>query len=90
MPKKIYTLLYKKSVDKDLRKLPEDVRNSIVEKIQSLTTSPFPTQSKKLRGSFDLYRLRYADYRIIYEVNGSEVVIIVIKVGHRKKVYRDI
>ncbi|MEO8105268.1 MAG: type II toxin-antitoxin system RelE/ParE family toxin [Candidatus Saccharibacteria bacterium] len=90
MTKKVFSLLYKKSVDKDLRKLPKDVRGAIIEKIQNLATSPFPPQSKKLRGSSDLYRLRYKDYRIIYEVHGSDVVIIVIKVGHRKEVYRDI
>jgi len=90
MPQKAYAVHYKKSVDKDLRRLPQDVRSSIVERIQSLATNPFPAQSTKLRGSIDLYRLRFTNYRIIYQVDGDKLVVLVIKVGHRKEVYREI
>ena len=83
-----YEILYKKSVDKDLRKLPANIRRQIVNKIQALSTSPHPHGSTKLRGSNDLYRIRYADYRIIYQIKDSQLTILVIKVGHRKEIYR--
>ncbi len=90
MTDKTYAIRYKKSVDKDLRKLPNDVRKILIDKIQSLSLSPIPAQSTKLRGSTDLYRLRFTSYRIIYQIIGKELVILIIKVGHRKDVYRDL
>lgn len=88
MPKSKYFLLYKQSVDKDLRKLPRQIRAQIVCKIQSLATEPRPQTSTKLRGSTDLYRLRHADYRIIYQIENNRLVILIIKIGHRRDVYR--
>lgn len=90
MPKEIYKILYKKSVDKDLRKLSSPIRVQIVKKIQLLAVNPMPKGITKLRGSTDLYRLRHSDYRIIYRINGKELIILIIKVGHRKDVYKDI
>jgi len=85
----MYSILYKKSAEKDLRKLPQLIRIAIVRKIQSLANNPQPNGSVKLRGASNLYRIRHADYRIIYSVDSGELVIIVIKVAHRKEVYRD-
>jgi mRNA interferase RelE/StbE len=90
MPQNGYLLLYKKSVDKDLRRLPTAIRKRLVEKIGELSNNPHPGGSTKLRGSTDLYRVRYTDYRIIYQIRGSELIILIIKVGHRKEVYRDL
>ena len=89
MSRTIYRLLYKKSVDKDLRKLPSAIRKHVIKKIQELTTTPHPQESTKLKGSADLYRVRYTDYRIIYQINDNRLIILIIKVGHRKDVYRD-
>lgn len=84
-----YEILYKKSVDKDLRKLSTVNRRQVIAKIQLLATSPFSPGVTKLRGSIDLYRLRHGDYRIIYQVKDKQLIIIVIKIGHRREVYRD-
>lgn len=84
-----YDIRYKKSVDKELRKLSESQRQAVVQKILSLASHPRPSGSVKLRGSKDLYRVRYADYRIIYSVSDAKLTILVIKVGHRKEVYQD-
>ena len=83
-----YALLYKKSVDKDLRKLPQHARIAIIEKILLLENNPFPEGHTKLRGSNNLYRIRYTDYRLVYQVQNKKLVIMVIKVAHRKEVYR--
>lgn len=85
----MYTLLYKKSVEKDLRKLPVTIRKIIVKKIQSLLDDAQPNDSAKIRGASNLYRIRHTDYRIIYSINATELIIFVVKVGHRKEVYRD-
>ncbi len=90
MPKNRYELIYKASVNKDLRKLPVQVRINIIEKIQALGSDPYPDGSLKIRGSKDLYRMRYTEYRIIYQFKHDQVVIRIIKVGHRKDVYRAI
>jgi mRNA interferase RelE/StbE len=90
MQKPHYEILYKKSVDKDLRKLPPTTLKQIVSKIQKLSTEPYPVSSTKLRGAINLYRIRHTNYRIIYQVEDDKLIVLVVKVGHRKEVYRDI
>ncbi len=61
----------------------------IILKIQALTTDPQPSGVTKLRRASDLYRIRYTDYRIVYQLNRTELIVLVIKVGHRREIYRD-
>jgi len=84
----MYKILYKKTVEKELRKLPKTIFVIVVSMIQTLSENPRPNNSVKLRGATNLYRIRHSDYRIIYSINDQEIVIIVIKVAHRKEVYR--
>lgn len=84
-----YTIEYKKSVEKELRKLPANQLESVVTKIQGLATSPHPTGSVKLRGSSDLFRIRHADYRIVYQIIDTRLIVLIVKVGHRREVYRE-
>jgi mRNA interferase RelE/StbE len=84
-----YKVQYKKSVEKDLRKLPPTQFKSIVVKILALATDPHPSGSVKLRGFPGLFRIRHTDYRIIYRVHDDELVVLVVKVGHRREIYRD-
>lgn len=82
-----YELRFKASVAKDLRNIPKaDVRR-ILAKIQSLATDPRPPGSQKLAGD-ERYRLRQGDYRILYTVEDARVLVEVVKVGHRRDVYR--
>ena len=85
----MYKILYKKTVEKELRKIPKSTLTVIISKIQKLSENPRPNGSIKLRGAIDLYRIRCSDYRIIYSINNRELVILVIKTAHRKEVYRD-
>ena len=84
----IYAVEYKKSVEKELRKLPSAQLKGIVAKISALATNPHPEGSVKLRGRSDLFRIRHADYRIIYQVQDKKLIVLVVKVGHRREVYR--
>ena len=81
-----YKLSFKPSVWKDLSPIPKvDVRR-ILKKIDLLGEEPQPPGSKKLSGQ-DRYRVRQGDYRIIYSIEDERLVVIVVKVGHRRQVY---
>lgn len=85
----MYVILYKKSVDKDLRRIPKINRETIVKKIQALAENPRPAGVVKLRGSDDLFRMRHTEYRVIYRLSDNELTVLVIKVGHRREIYRE-
>jgi len=84
-----YSIEYKKSVEKELRKLSSTQLKGIVVKIRALATNPRPEGSVKLRGSSDLFRIRHTDYRVIYQIQNEKLIILVVKVGHRPEVYRE-
>ena len=82
-----YRVVVRKSVWKDLDRVPrKDVRR-IVKAIGALATDPRPPQSKKLSGE-EKYRLRCGDYRVIYEICDEQLVVCVVKARHRRNVYR--
>jgi len=84
-----YTIQYKKTVAKELKKLSLTDRLQVIKAIQALADEPRPVGVATLQGSKGLFRIRWGDYRIIYEIHVTELLIQVIKVGHRKEVYRD-
>lgn len=65
------------------------MRTRIERKLTELIENPRPLRVKKLRGSDRTYRIRESDYRIIYEIRDRELLILVIRIGHRRDVYRD-
>jgi mRNA interferase RelE/StbE len=83
-----YRIAWRKSTKKDLRRIPPVEVAKIIRAVESLGTDPFPTGHKKLSGSQRAYRIRVGDYRIIYEVHGSVLLIDVVRVGHRRDVYQ--
>lgn len=82
-----YRIEFKSSIKRDLKLIPKVDLKRIFAAIYRLDSDPQPTQSKKLAGS-DLYRLRVGRYRILYEIKDHVLVIIIIKIKHRKNVYR--
>ena len=82
-----YRLLIKPSAGKEIEILPKQDRRRIIAKITSLSRDPRPPGCEKLSGH-DQYRLRQGDYRILYETRDLDLVVVVIKVGHRREVYR--
>jgi mRNA interferase RelE/StbE len=83
-----YEVRFKKSVAKDLDPLPRKDVQRIVAAIQTLSDNPRPPQSIKLSGS-EKYRLRCGVYRVLYEIRDDVLIVCVVKVGHRKNVYRE-
>ena len=81
-----YRLTFKKSVTKDFRSIPKNDVPRILKRIEALADDPRPVGSEKLSGQ-ERFRVRQGMYRIIYEIQNEELVIIVVKVGHRREVY---
>jgi len=83
-----YRLVIKKSAAKEIEKIQKKDRIRIVGKIRSLASDPHPTGSQKLSGR-EKYRIRQGNYRILYQVMNEELVINVVKVGHRRDIYKN-
>ncbi len=81
-----YTVQITKNVEKVLDRLPDRIVYPILERIADLANNPRPKGCKKLRGR-NGYRIRQGNYRIIYEIFDSELVVVIIAVGHRKDIY---
>jgi len=82
-----YRLLIKPSAVKELEALPHKNRLRVVSRIQRLSGNPRPPGCEKLLAE-DLYRVRQGDYRILYSVNDAELLVVIIKIGHRREVDR--
>jgi mRNA interferase RelE/StbE len=82
-----YKLVFKKSVAKDLRDLPKREVASILKRIRALAEAPRTQGCEKLSGQ-ERYRVRQGVYRIIYEIHDDVLIVVVVKVGHRKSIYR--
>jgi mRNA interferase RelE/StbE len=84
----VYSLFLKDSVRKDLHSIPDCHLKRIVERIGSLAENPRPIGCEKLSGQ-ERYRVRQGNYRIIYSIEDSQLTVWVVKVGHRREVYRN-
>jgi len=82
-----YELVFKKSVTKDLRDIPKKDIARILKCFDSIAEHPRGSGCEKLSGQ-DRYRVRQGSYRIIYEIQDQVLVVTVVKVGHRREVYR--
>jgi len=82
-----YKLLIKPTAGKEIEAVPKQDRRRIVAKITSLSRNPRPPGCEKLSGH-DQYRLRQGNYRILYEIQDLDLVVLVVKIGHRRDVYR--
>jgi len=82
----MYQIEVTRAAQRDLTSLPKNVFKRVDAKIQSLAEDPHPRGSKKLED--DVFRVRVGDYRIIYQVISKRIVIAVIRVRHRREVYR--
>ena len=82
-----YKIYFKKSVEKDFRIIPKKDLQKILSRIKALAKDPKPPGHEKLTGQ-ERYRIRQGQYRIIYSIHDEELTVWVVKVGHRKDVYR--
>ena len=85
-----YRTEFKRSAAKVLMKLPKPDRRRIRDKIDSFTDNLPAPATTKMKGDNPFHRVRVGDYRIIYEIHEDTPMILVLKIGHRKEVYRKI
>ena len=83
-----FSIQWRSSTKKDLRKLPPREVQRIVAEVESLGEEPFPHGSEKLAGAQHAYRIRLGDYRVVYQVFTDSRVVTIERVRHRKDVYR--
>ncbi len=84
-----YQIEWKRSAQKELRKLPAEMIQQIIAAVDALSENPFPPDCRKLTGSEQTWRIRIGNYRIIYNVFSSTLVIEIVRVAHRKDAYRN-
>ena len=84
----MYQVLLERSAERDLRRLPSDVHDQMIEAIGALAGDPCPPGCRKLAGSKNDWRIRTGDYRIVYEIADAVRIVRVHRVRHRRDVYR--
>ena len=82
-----YKILFRESIAKDLRAIPNKEVARILRRIDELAQNPRPPGSEKLTGE-EKYRLRQGNYRILYIIEDEIITVTVVKIGHRRQVYR--
>lgn len=85
-----YRIEWKRSAQKELRHLPKEVLAGVLQIVAALSHEPMPMGARKLSSAERLYRLRIGDYRIIYSIHGARLVIEIVRVRHRRDVYRNL
>jgi len=84
-----YSVRLKASAAKEIESIePRKVRKQIVDRIGRLANDPKPRGCEKLSAHFNRYRIRQGAYRIVYSIEDTELIVFVVKVGHRRDVYR--
>lgn len=83
----VYSIFFKESARKELETIPRRDLQRIMERVAGLTDDPRPYGSEKLSGQ-ERYRIRQGNYRIVYSIQDIELTVWVVKIGHRREVYR--
>lgn len=84
-----YHIEFRPGARRQFEKLPKDAKKRIAASIDALAAEPRPRRAVKMAGiGDDTYRIRTGDYRIIYSIFDEMLIVLVIKVGHRKEIYR--
>jgi len=83
-----YKVQLKRSAEKSLFKLPKVAIARLVQLLLKLESNPRPDGCKKLTGTNNSYRIRSGDYRIVYSIFDDVLIVDIIKIGHRKEIYR--
>ena len=83
-----YSLRISALAEKQLRAIPRDDQLRLLRSVLRLVDDPRPRGCRKLQGSLDTYRIRVGFYRVVYIIEEARLVVVVVKLGHRKDIYR--
>jgi len=84
----VYTVEFRPSARRELLKLPRHDQLRLIRAMDALAANPRPKGVKKLTGMDDLYRIRMGDYRIVYQIHDDRLIVLVVRIAHRRDVYR--
>lgn len=84
----IYQIEYAPKAGRDFKKLDKTVQRQLMPKIEALAKNPRPHGVEKLEGEDNLYRIRSGDYRVVYQIQDKALIILLVKIGHRREIYR--
>ncbi len=82
-----WKLQIERKAQKALKKIPDPYKSNLINTIDQLSDNPQPNGCKKLKGAESLWRIRVNDYRIVYQIKDEQLLILVIRIGHRKDIY---
>ena len=83
-----YQVILKPSAAKSVRKLDRDTQRRVLRVLEVLAQEPRPAGVLKMAGDDNLWRVRLGDYRVVYEIHDRQLIVVVVRVVHRKDVYR--
>jgi mRNA interferase RelE/StbE len=83
-----YEVEVSRTAEKQLRRLAPKDQARVVRAVRSLADDPLPRGTRKLAGYDDVFRIRVGLFRILYSISSRKLVIIILKVGHRRDIYR--
>ena len=83
-----YEVILSPKAEKQLDALPKPIQRRIAEAAEGLETNPRPHGVKKLEGADNLWRIRVGDYRLVYTIEDDRLIVLVVKIGHRREIYR--
>ena len=83
-----YRIEFSPRAERDFRNLPGDIQIRLKPHIDKLAHNPRPRGVEKMAGEESLYRIRIGDYRVVYNIEDDILLILVVKIGHRREVYR--
>jgi mRNA interferase RelE/StbE len=84
----VYEVYLERSAENDIKRLPTSIFHRIIPQIKALAENPRPSGARKITGSKNDWRIRISDYRIIYEIDEKAKAVTVMRVRHRREVYR--
>lgn len=84
----VYSVVLAPPAERQLKTFTPPVQKRLVKRLRTLRDNPRPQGVKKLAGEENLYRILEGDYRIIYTIRDKELVVLILKIGNRKEVYR--
>lgn len=83
-----YRVEFKPSAAKAVERLPRAAQRRVLAAVGALADNPRPVGYRKLEGALDLYRVRVGEYRVVYTVRDRVLLVLIVRVGHRRDVYR--
>lgn len=90
MPRRTYRIEFTPAADRDFRSLPQDAQRRLRPKIDALAGNPRPRGVEALAGGRDLHRIRVGHYRIVYQIRDEVLVVVLVRIRHRRDVYRNL